>query len=55
LASITLSQLRTRCKQQADMENSTFISDTELNNYINESIEELRDILIKNFGEDYYV
>lgn len=50
----TLAQLRTRCRERADMENSTFISSTELLSYINASYAELYDILVGKF-EDYYV
>lgn len=53
--SISLSDLRTRCRQRADMENSTFVQDPELNFYINQSIAELHDILIQSYGSDYYV
>lgn len=37
------------------MENSNFITDSELNSYINSSIAELHDILVQSYGEDYYV
>lgn len=50
---VTLSQLRTRCRERADMENSEFISDSELNSYINGSFAELYDLLVSKF-EDYY-
>lgn len=52
---ITLSELRTACRQRADMENSNFITDSELNSYINSSIAELHDLLVQSYGEDYYV
>lgn len=50
----TLLQLRTAVRQRADMENSTFISDSELNDYINASAAELHDILTTTF-EDYFL
>ena len=50
---ITLETLRTRCRERADMENSEFISSTELLSYINSSYGELYDILVSKF-EDYY-
>lgn len=53
--SITLSQLRTGSRQRADMENSDFISDTELNGYINSEIAELHDLLIGAYDSDYNV
>lgn len=43
----TLSQLRTRARQRADMENNNFISDSELTQYINDAIEELYDLIAK--------
>lgn len=53
--SITLAQLRERARERADMEESQFVDDTELNYYINSSIAELHDILVQSYGEDYYV
>lgn len=53
--SITLSELRTQSRQRADMENSEFVTDSELNSYINSSIAELHDILIQSYGADYRV
>lgn len=50
---ISLSQLRTAILQRADMENSNFVSDAELNSYINNSIEELYDLIVSRY-EDYY-
>ena len=52
---ISLSNLRTVCRQRADQENSTFITDSELNDYINSSIAELYDLLIQSYGSDYLV
>lgn len=52
---ITLVELRTQSRQRADMENSNFVSDSELNNYINNSIAELHDILIQAYDSDYYI
>ena len=50
----TLAQLRTRCDQRADMEDSDFISDSEQLSYINASYAELYDILVASF-QDYYL
>lgn len=47
----TLAQFRTRTRQRADMENSTFVSDSELNGYINQSITELYDLLVASNSE----
>jgi len=52
---ITLSELRTQARQRADQEDSTFVSDSELNSYINNSIAELHDMLIQAYGSDYYL
>lgn len=50
-----LSDLRTATRQRADMVNSTFVSDTELNSYINQSYFELYDLLIQSYGDNYFV
>lgn len=50
---VTLSELRTRARQMADMVNSNFVSDSELLGYINASYAELYDILTTKY-EDYY-
>lgn len=50
-----LSDLRTAIRQRADMENSQFIQDTELNSYINQSYFELYDLLVQKYGDNYYV
>lgn len=52
--SMTLLELRTASRQRADMVNSTFVSDTEFNSYINQSYFELYDLLTTVY-EDYYV
>jgi len=52
---MTLAQLRTASRQRADMVNSTFISDSELNSYINASYFELYDLLVQKYGNDYYM
>jgi len=52
---MTLAQLRTAVRQRADMLYSQFVTDSELNSYINQSAFELYDILIQKFGDDYYI
>jgi hypothetical protein len=52
---MSLSDLRTSSRQRADMVNSTFISDAELNSYINASYFELYDLLVQKYGNDYYM
>src|SRR4051812_1551341 len=51
----TLLELRTKSRQRSDMENSEFVSDSELTGYINSSIAELHDILAQAYGTDYFV
>lgn len=52
---MSLSDLRTASRQRADMVNSTFVSDAELNSYINASYYELYDLLVQKYGNDYYM
>ena len=47
-------QLRTRAKRRADMENTTFVSDAEWNDYINQGNSELYDLIVTVYG-DYFV
>lgn len=49
----TLAQLRTLCRQRADMVNDYSVSDPELTSYINASAAELYDLLV-NSDEEYY-
>jgi hypothetical protein len=51
---VTLLELRTQCRQRADMENSNFIQDTELNGLINKSAKKLYDKLISAYADEYY-
>lgn len=50
----TLSFLRTAAKQRADQVNSSFLTDTEWNNNINASLQELYDVLTQKYGNDYF-
>ncbi len=52
---ITLGDLRDQIRQRSDMEQPGFISDSELNSYINSSYFELYDILVQIYGDNYYV
>lgn len=52
--SMSLLDLRNAVRQRSDMQNSTFVSDVELNSYINQSYFELYDLLVTLF-EDYYL
>lgn len=51
MAATTLTQFRTRTRQRADMENSNFVSDSELTGYVNKSISELYDLLVSSNSE----
>jgi hypothetical protein len=53
--STTLAELREKARNRADMKNSKFVSDLELNDYINSSIAELHDILVEAYNSDYFV
>jgi hypothetical protein len=50
---LTLAQLRTASKNRADMANSNFIGESELDLYINNGYSELYDLLVSKF-EDYF-
>ena len=52
--SVTLANLRTRVRYQADIESSTHVSDAELTYYINNSAAELHGLLCTLY-EDYYL
>ena len=54
MAAFTETDLRTRALRRADMENSSFISNAEARDYLNSSIAELYDFLVKSY-EDYFV
>lgn len=51
---MTLLQLRDAVRQRSDMVNSTFVSDAELNSYINQSAFEFYDLLITVY-ENYFM
>lgn len=55
MAAVTLTQLRARARELADMTTSTFISDTadSLDLWINEGAQKLHDLYVQAFGEDY--
>ena len=54
MALVTLSNLRTRVRQRANMENSQFVTDSELNTYVNQAVADLRDKMISKVGDDYF-
>lgn len=51
---MTLIQLRTAVRQEGDFVNSLFVTDAEINTYINQSYFELYDLLIQKYGDNYY-
>ena len=51
----TLLQLREEVRQRADMEESTFVTDAEVNRYINEAIAELYEIIVESASQEYYL
>lgn len=51
--SFTLTEMLSKVRQRANMENSTFVTDSEITGYINASYSELYDILVSRF-EDYF-
>ena len=50
----SLSDIRTRARQRADMENSQFVADSEIDQYINDAYSELYDLIVSRF-EDYFI
>ncbi len=52
---VTLSDLKTRSREAADMVGSSFVEDPELTRYINASAQELYDLLIASYGQEYYL
>lgn len=57
MASVTLTTLRARTRERADMVNSTFLTDaaTSLDALINEGVQELHQLLVQHYGENYTV
>ena len=51
---VTLQNIRDTVRQRADMVNSSFVTDAELNGYIAASLYELYDLLVQKFGDSYY-
>lgn len=51
---MSLGQIRLNAQQRADRVNSQFVTLTEWNSYINQSLFELYDLLITAYGEEYF-
>ncbi len=52
---VNLSDLRAKARRRADMEGSKFVTDDEVDGYLNDSYKELYDLLISNYGNDYFL
>lgn len=48
-------ELRTLARQLSDMENSTFISDSEFNTYLNLGLQELYDLFAEVHGQEFFL
>lgn len=55
MAAVTLTQLRAKARERADMTGSLFITDTadSLDSWINEGAQKLHDLYVQAYGEDY--
>lgn len=53
--SITLAELRDQIRERTDKVDSDYVTDSELNNYINSSIAEFHDLVVQAYGSDYSV
>lgn len=51
---VSLTTLRSRVRTRADMVNSTFVSDAEVTQFINDAAQELHELIVQNFGDDYF-
>ena len=54
MATFTESSLIARARRRADMVNSSFVTDEEIRDYLNSSMSELHDFMVKSY-EDYFV
>ena len=52
---VALNTLRDEARQRADQVNSQFVTDAELNGYLNNSWSELYDILVSKYNDDYFL
>ena len=52
---VSLNDLRDRSRQREDMVNNIFVTDAELNGYLNNSWSELYDILVSKYQDDYFL
>lgn len=54
-SNISLGALRLQARQRSDLEGNPFVTDAEFNQYITQSVKELRDLLVAAYGSDYYL
>ena len=52
-STVTLSTLRTQSRERADMVNSNFISDTELDDFVNEALLEYYDLMTTHYMKPF--
>ena len=52
---VALNTLRDEARQRADQVNSEFVTDAELNGYLNNSWSELYDMLVSKYQDDYFL
>ena len=52
---MTLDNIVTRVRERADMVNNNFVTDNEIESYVNQSYFELYDLLVQKYGENYFV
>ena len=52
---VTLAFLNATIRQRADQVNSDFITDDELNGWINSSVKELYDLLVEQYADEYFM
>lgn len=53
MAAVTLAQLISRSRNRANMERSSFVSDSELTDYINEAAMRLHELVAAAYGNEY--
>jgi hypothetical protein len=53
--SLTLGDLRQAARERADIVNSKFVTDVELDRYLATGLYELYDLLIQRYGNDYFI
>ena len=52
---VALNDLRLKARQRSDQVNSQFVTDSELDGYVNNSYSELYDIIVSRYDDDYFL